>query len=206
MYLINHKDNNQKIIFVHVRKNAGTSIKSWFCHKIRPDQLTIIDYNRGSQGYLTAPIPELIDPNVISFAVVRNPYTRIISSWIYLNICNKTSIDLDTFLNNPLPKEMAVMSGHDWRHSFATQTEFLYNPVDGKLGVDYLLSFENLHQDWKTFKMKINLGKYHRQDNLPFENAQNYDIKLTQKQKNKIYNLFRADFENFGYERERIEI
>ena len=89
MYLINHKDNNQKIIFVHVRKNAGTSIKSWFCHKIRPDQLTIIDYNRGSQGYLTAPIPELIDPNVISFAVVRNPYTRIISCMRMLSFAGR---------------------------------------------------------------------------------------------------------------------
>jgi len=202
MLLINHKDNNQPIIFIHVRKNAGKSIKTWFCQRIDSNIISVLSYARGDDGYLHATnikgfinIMKQYDKLPITFAVKRNPYTRFVSSWDYLNICNNTQIDLDTFLENPIPKTFGTKNGHDWRHSWATQTEFLYN--DEKLSVDYLLSFENLQEDWNNFRKKMNMDG----GNLPFENKQEYNVTLTEKQKNKIYDFFHEDFKNFGYEK-----
>ena len=208
MLLINHEDNDRPIIFVHVRKNAGRSIKFWFCRRIKPNIISVLDYSKLDNGFLHATnmngainilrTKQYDKLPITTFAVKRNPYTRFISGWYYItrhpNSKNK-EMDLDTFLERPLLKTFGKSAGHDWRHSWATQTDFLYK--EGKLAVDYLLSFENLHEDFKNFRKKMNMDG----GNLPFENRQKYKVTLTENQKNKIYDFFHEDFKNFGYEK-----
>ncbi|SVA77794.1 uncharacterized protein METZ01_LOCUS130648 [marine metagenome] len=183
------KNNSRPILFIHVRKNAGGSINAW-CR----DNLNVLSLTTADNGYLQK--CEILDSGqYIIFAVKRNPYTRFVSGWHYLNYYNNTQIDLDTFLENPLSETAGHPVGHDWRHSYATQTEFLYN--GGKLSVDYLLSFENLQEDFNNFKKEINIDG----GDLPVKNKQEYNTTLTGNQRNKIYDYFIEDFKNFGYEK-----
>ena len=182
---------DKPLAFIHVRKNAGSSIKRFF---------EDLRYPLHVKNHFPA---KDID-NYFSFGVCRNPYDRCISSWMY---CSSTRYrPLIDCLNNPPkesdhPKEPWLTQGHDFRHFTATQCYFLYNDIRTQT-VNTLLKYETLEDDLMLLCDDLNIKTGpHR---LPKENVGFYRKHLTvdwlnDLQIQAIYKHYNEDFERLGY-------
>ena len=185
-----------KTIFVHIPKNAGTSIETFFktdthawderlfnrhdtIHDIK-SKLEINDEFRINNKY----------NDYKKFAVVRNPYDRMVSWYFFYNIKNLTRHAKDTSFHNFIKNPLAF--------NLFEETKRLYNPqhvwVDDTVTI---LKYENLEKDLnKFFNKKINLPRSNKTKHkhyLKYYNKESLDI---------VYNKYEKDFEKFNYKKQ----
>jgi hypothetical protein len=180
--VINHQ---YKVIFIKQRKAASESIKAAFGVK-RGSQ----EWRAYTDGVLD-PNWSARDPSYFVFAVVRNPFDRLISSWKYLPAYRKKN--LAEVLKNP------PMEGHDFRHLTRPQIAILKDPATGKLVVDDLIRFEALQEDFdricdKVGKPRVQLP--HKNWSWRWSGYQSYFDDGTRKLATE---MFAEDLEVFGY-------
>ena len=190
-----------RVIFIHIPKNAGTSICNFLQEKqtsicIQPKLHSDINdiKNKFPQAY----------KNYRKFAIVRNPYDRMVSWFSYL-------------------KESAENSGFDMSLMYPTEfNEWIKDPFKywlphGKLNIDEngkyslrflecqhtwvdntvtILKYEDLEQELNNFfKEKINLpiiNKSKRDDYMEYYNQKTLNI---------VYERYKEDFEKFNYKK-----
>ena len=143
--------------------------------------------------------------NNTTFAIVRNPYTRFVSDYQYMQekgIIN-SDISLDAFIEVyaaiiKAEKEERFIPSNYADHA-TSQSKFIYFD-DGTLAVKEILHFESLASDWKKLAEKY--PEFEMPKVLPHENQSRKGkttITLTEAQKERVYAIYREDFKNFGY-------
>lgn len=219
----NHKIKNNNLFFIHIPKNAGTSIEnfgkkhnliwgrhfdfntkkchnSFCCSKwhIPPK------YFENNLGY------EIYFKNKIPFVVVRNPYNRIVSEYLYYTLYTnlKTSVDgLNNFIN-----ELNNKKGFDNDCHLFPQSEFTFVPIikNNKLIWEQqnennklieIIKLETLDKDFPNLLKKYG---YNINDKLPIDNTSKKKITkndLTKKSIEIINKKYHDDFVNFGYDK-----
>lgn len=223
-------------LFVHIPKAAGQSIEHVFIKELdltwetRAPLLLRTNDNillgPKSLAHLTA--QEYTDMKYMTqeqfsryfkFSFVRNPYERLVSTYIYFNYINK--FDFKHFLNAIVSNSLDERST---RH-FLPQHNYIYDKNENIL-VDFVGRFENLQNDFnhvcscismpntilphtnKTKKNNHNLGPIMAIKNI----AQDlYSRKIRQRYKPRymdyydeesialVNNLYKADFRLFNY-------
>jgi len=129
-------------IFVHQRKCAGTSIMSSFGYTHADAEWHYMNDGVLSREFHDRP------PNYTIFSVVRNPWDRFVSGWLYCK--NTRNRSLRSVLQH-LPQ-----TDHDYVHITRLQRDVLYDHA-GNLMVHGLMRFEKIQEDWDEIS-KI-LGK-----------------------------------------------
>ena len=143
--------------------------------------------------------------NNTTFAIVRNPYTRLVSDYQYMQekgIIN-SDVSLDAFIEVyaaivKAEKEERFIPSNYADHA-TSQSKFIYFD-DGTLSVKEILHFESLAADWE--KLATKYPEFEMPKTLPHENQSRKGkakIILTEAQKERIYQIYREDCENFGY-------
>jgi len=158
--------------FVHIPKTAGTSIRVWLNK--------IVHSSVHRNAHMLVPTE--------TFAVVRNPWDRIVSLWLQYNSLKKTDIPFDTFVRNLSSYKFHERS---WFNFAQPQKEWIPD------GVTYLLRFETLEQDFAQIQ-KI----YGCTDSLPKINTSQHDdyhTYYTDETRDIVAQVFKDDIEAFGY-------
>jgi len=134
----------QRILFVHIPKNAGTSIS----HALYGKEIGHhpISWYRERFPHTMTQLP--------SFAIIRDPVTRFLSAFLFLKNGGMNEDDarfarekLGPF-QDPLQLADACLDPEFWRdlqtrhHHFKSQSSFVI--WRGRRAVDFLLRFENL--------------------------------------------------------------
>ena len=188
IYITKQKNNklykeNSNYIFIHIPKNAGTSFSKKY-----------IGHETGHQNANTYDVSTLKK----SVAIIRNPYTRLQSCYKYFKMdnnywskkygnpmhheyCKKNSFSkfIDDLYNNKLKRDIHLLP----------QVSFLKK--DGKIYTK-LLRLENINDDFKKI--------FNQNIDLPLINkSKNIDINMDNETKNKIYEMYKEDFELLGY-------
>ena len=163
--------------FINVHKNAGTSIY---------DLLSKLLVN-----YTVISSPKKVD-NYILFAVSRNPYTRCVSSWQHC-ISTRDRPLLDCLANPPL-RGNDKRPDDDYTHFTMKQSEFMFK--DG-LGPTHILRFEHLQEDLEKMFGLYNI----KIPQLKKLNSGNYNYTLNEEEREAIYQFYKEDFINLGYEK-----
>lgn len=128
----------------------------------------------------------------VSFCVARNPYTRCVSSWQYVeNLKNRPLLDC---LANP-PVIDGFSDPDDYDHFTKKQSEFMFH--DG-LRPDHILRFENLEQELSDL---LQLYNKHTDARLQRLNVGEYNYTLNNEEREAIYQFYKEDFINLGYEK-----
>ena len=140
----------------------------------------------------------LIWSEASSFAIVRNPYDKLVSAWKYCRSTRDKS--LRDALSTHLPRETAGETyNHDYVHFSMKQKDFIVE--DNALIVDSLIRFETLQEDLGQFFRRHGLDPPH----LPHRNrtpSRDGSVpKLTPEVLALIEDRFGADFDFFGYDR-----
>jgi hypothetical protein len=220
---------NSKIIFIHIPKNAGTSIHNYLicnnntlltCNNdiiLSVDNLN--DYHEQHYTYL-----EILNSNVLLeyegyrfFAIVRNPYYKLISALIYARIISydiniNDFVDILKIIFGTKPLIEIQKKGCTCKHinyySFKfndityflekkhilSQSSFLKNKNNEIEKSINILYFENINDEIKNkldiYNFDLHLNKSNILDTNRF---------LVPKVKKIIYEYYYEDFINFGY-------
>lgn len=187
-----------KCIYVHIPKTAGVAINKALYGNLGGSHLTVKLYKR-IFGPLTF-------KKYYSFTFVRNPYSRVYSAYTFLknggfcerdrkwaeeNIAHYTSIN--DFIENWL-NEQTIW---DYDH-FKPQYSFVCD-ISDKPEVDFIGALETIDNDFEHICQTLGI-----QNRLSVRNRGNKDHSewekiLTPSSKQKINELYRKDFEIFGY-------
>lgn len=181
-------------LFVHTPKTAGTSISK-------------VLYGKDPWHYS---VQELRNINRVKFdkafkfSFVRNPFDRLVSTYNYalkwVEINPGTSIGFlanystfEEFIERGLTRELIEKHYFFWPY-----TKYLF--IKNKLSVDKVGKFETLESDFKSIlnNPELELPRLNTSNlSIYKENTETYYSKRT---KTKVIELYRMDFDNFGYE------
>lgn len=125
-----------KCIFVQIPKTGGTSVKS---------AVKTIEGNHEAWAWYAKNYPEQWK-ELPSFSIVRNPWDRAVSSWLFYKKKGKHPVDMtlrETLEKYASPKGASGAEGQIYYH----QADFVLND-QGHLMVGRLLRFERLQLDF----------------------------------------------------------
>jgi hypothetical protein len=193
----------RKIIFIHIPKTAGSSIE----HLLRDEGKYELDFigvrnGRSSHHYMGIELKLILKelyPTYYKFSFVRNPYDRLISEYFWCRINNvghKFNKTFDEFLDyvEDVIKNKKFFKPIDNDH-FIPQYSFLF--FNNKLLVNNIFKYEDIETVAPLIKKRLKIKTSLQHLNKSVKN----EITLTQEQKDRIYNLYKIDFETFNYDK-----
>ena len=144
--MINHK---HKFIFIHTPKTAGTSISvSLADDSVLKNETKEKHWNASQckQNY------SKYWNEYYKFSVVRNPWDRVVSMYIYFTQFNKTikQKNFSDWLSFAFVEKKFNMWG-----GLGSQYEFL--AINKSIELDYVLRFENLNSDFNQLCENLNI-------------------------------------------------
>tara|TARA_B100001964_G_scaffold87320_1_gene98270 strand:+ start:4855 stop:5544 length:690 start_codon:yes stop_codon:yes gene_type:complete len=183
-------------IFVHIPKTAGTSISMALLGIDVPSHLTIHDYKILFGGVKIK--------NFFKFTFVRNPWDKILSSYIFLKsmpvdkfpACKivRNYSDFNIFVKSWINEDNIFLNHHFWPQ---------YHFICGrnlKPNVDFIGYFENLYEDYDYVRHKLNMGGELAHLNKSIKTSNDYHDYYDSETKEIIRNVYEKDIELFGYE------
>tara|TARA_Y100000593_G_scaffold64585_1_gene119172 strand:+ start:327 stop:935 length:609 start_codon:yes stop_codon:yes gene_type:complete len=196
----------EKLIFIHIPKTAGTSVKGIFNYPSNPTDCSKHD----DIYFIKKRFPKKYN-NYRKFTIVRNPYDRMVSWYFYyktpdwISVAKKSkryNIDDYSFENwIKKPKSVAIINIPEVnmknfpisRDIFDEELKPQYDFIDNTVNV---LKYENLNKELSVFlKKKIN---------LPTLNKSNHDHYLkyyNEETLNIVFERYKKDFEKFNYKK-----
>ena len=200
-----------KPVFVHISKNAGTSIKNTAGASIR------VAGHRTAENWLaengqSAPL----------FAVVRNPFDRVVSEYFYRRNRLRGGEKNPHLSNLTKPFDEWVAStyrdGEYRSRHFLEAHEVPYNEFnmigdcliwflpqtlwitgkDGKILVDEILRYETLTDDWNRFSGKFGINRVLAQHNVS-KRSRDYRSYYSPYSREIVQAYFQPDLETFDY-------
>ena len=171
-----------KTIFIHIPKNAGTSIEKYFGNgsvRIQPNKhADIHEIKRKFKNSYN---------NYRKFTIIRNPYDKMVSWYFYLkrNLGNHNVVEFSDWIKDP----SKFWHANDPISFLKPQCEWIDDTVE-------IIKFENLNKALnKFFNKEINLpitNKSNHKHYLEYYNKESLDI---------IYNKYKKDFSEFNYKK-----
>jgi len=202
--MINH---DKKYIFLHLPKTAGSSIKKVLLkgeegknteHTVGHPHLWEYKNNLGGNGL----------GNYFKFAITRNPFDRLVSSFFYISADSQWIPDIrmrkqfnlenssfSFFVKNTLKlilKDPSLRPRH-----FKPQADFFYGDQTN-CPLDLVGKFENLQEDFNTVCDRIGIPK----QKLPHENKskhKHYTEYYDDETRQIVAERYAKDIEHFGY-------
>ena len=172
-----------KAIFIHIPKNAGTSIETLFANnsfKVQP-------YKHANIHDIKKLFPEVYK-SYRKFTIVRNPYDKMVSWYFYLkrNLGkNHKIIEFNKWIKDPLQ----FWHANDPIYFLDLQHTWIDDTVD-------IVKFENLNEELNEF--------FEEEIDLPVVNKSNHDHYLNYYNKeslNIIYDRYKEDFKKYNYKK-----
>jgi hypothetical protein len=199
-------DSERKVLFVHIPRTAGSSLV-----KILSEQLNYfrtLDSNRRSINYrYLKDYSEKFRQKHFIFSFVRNPWDRVVSSFLYLN-SNVSNLEdqqdkikyleryngnFKKFVKNAFKNEEIFQSIY-----FRPQNKWICDE-DGNALVNFLGRYENLNENLNDLSkiLRVDFKEFLIGDEFRQDHYRNYYNKKTKRIISKIYS---KDIELFGYE------
>ena len=200
----------RRLIFVHIPKNAGTSIIKAMVPDAgipKPGQVDNVFIDKTIEEYKEH-YGEYWD-KYKKFAVIRDPIDRFVSAYKYARMeesgwfsatgeeglpkhyrydfCN--SIDINEYT------EYLYESKENYDRWTIPQT-FLISNQNCEIEIDYFVRFENLQEDLD----KIGIKKIQKLNSSKINDDKM--IQLTKKSKNMLHKIYNIDYQTFNYKKE----
>lgn len=185
---------NDKIIFIHIPKTGGSSVKKYFFGKDIIYHKTLTELH-----HINPNIPEKYQ----IFSVVRNPYNRVKS--IYRHVTKQKNRCKPYGINETISFEDFIKDGHFKKstpNNFSLpQTDYL--SLNGVLYYTHIIKFENIQKEIVNFT-KINnitsvMSSFPHLRKWKEKKGVKRKINLTDELKEIVYEYYKDDFINFNY-------
>jgi len=170
------------LTFVHIPKNSGTSIIQWLEKNFNEP------IARNGTGYLHPSLP-MLGATEETFAVVRNPWDRIVSLWSFWSqFEGNQNITFETFVRNLKSYKFEETA---WFTFDQPQKAWIPD------GVTHLLRFETLENDFKVIQERLGCSEPlpHINDTL----RDDYHTYYTDETRDIVAQVFKDDIEAYGF-------
>ena len=190
-------DDEKRVIFLHVPKTGGTTVKRLFDIRQLDDPDPTI---RPSPQHLTC---ELLRSSIgedkywsyYKFAFVRNPWARLVSSYFWRQQLPKKRlvITFEHFVENA---RSAVISGQYYNQEFA---DHFIPQIEFTRDADDVFRFESFEDGLRTVaaKLGVGLGPLEGKPARPYDRYWEYYDNNT---RSIIFKTYREEIEQFAYE------
>lgn len=190
----------RKLIFIHIPKNAGTSImKAMGIENIFMDK-PIKEYKEHYDEYWD---------KYKKFTVVRDPIDRFISAYKFARMKESGWFSatgeegLEKHLHYDLCNEMDIneyttylyKNSEEFNRWNVPQT-FIISNENNEIEIDYFVRFENLQEDLS----KIGIESIQKLNSSKIEDDK--VIQLSKKSKMKLHEIYDIDYKNLNYKKE----
>jgi hypothetical protein len=179
------------LTFIHIPKTAGLSIIMWLSINFI-DIVKSVGYKECADSINPTCHPSLpmIVPGEKTFAVVRNPWDRVVSMWAFWNA------------NYPLEQENDFKNfvRNLKKYKFGKEAWFDFSEPQKSWipdGVDYLLHYETLENDFKQIQEYY--GCYEPLEHFNKSSHTDYHSYYDKDTWDLVGEIFRQDIEDFGY-------
>ena len=191
-----------KFIFVHVPKTAGSSIHIGF-----KDRYKLVGEQRAD------PLPEihhqgieqiLKNENVegyYSFAFVRNPWDRLLSAYTeFYDAHHRKGYPIEPPIQSYKDfEEFCINFPHsDWSKDVHYRPQVGFVCIGGEIKVDFVGKYENLEEDLNKICEAVSIPPMGIGHHRKTVHARRYDA-YTERSKNAIGDFFEEDLKAFGY-------
>jgi hypothetical protein len=205
------------VIFIHIPRTGGTYIESQLCKKYnvniewpQVNEENLFGFKKvNNNNYLTLQhltINEIIkynyfEDNKYVFTIIRHPYDRITS--LFNNWFSRFN-SIEDFLNK---LEKLNINEYKYEGIQTTKDNFNFrNMTDDLNDIKYFV-LPQYYYIKNNNNIKVNVIKFDEMEklndilnlNIKFKNNKHDDI--DQSVKNKIYQLYKVDFDNFNFEK-----
>jgi hypothetical protein len=201
--MISHK---QKFIFIHIPKNAGTTIE-WclFGHDKKEENLYGVHGGIVLQHLKANELQETVGNEIFKtyfkFSFVRNPFSKCVSEYFWEINHLGEHLNFRSWVKLKLPNLIKTSENNNIRrirqkHNLE-QYKFLYN-AQGGLIVDFIGKIENLQEDFNKICDEIGIPK----QQLPYTNKskhKHYTEYYDDETKQIVAEKYAKDIEYFGY-------
>ena len=199
-------DNVHKVIFIHIPKCAGETIRKLLGEK----EQELYDDQRGiERRHATAQQIRDFYTNgefdrYFKFAIVRNPYERMVSAYHYLNLRVGVIGPFEDYISQRGVYQLTEDSGKIERTLIAPISlyDYLYGS-DGNILVDYIGRFESLrgelHHIFKELGLPTDRIGYTWKHRGHYDHYSQY---YTNKIADEVYRQYEKDFDTFHYSKE----
>lgn len=179
----------QDFVFIHVPKCGGTSVE-------RALGLPLLNHDTALERYRF--LGEHRWRERLTFAVVRDPYARLASSYFYLHQTAKTALpDLQEEFRYWLFRWQTLREDGALPSTLRSQCWWL-SDASGKQLVDHICRIEQIGEDIKPIAAR--LDREINVQHLKIAPQQiDYDDLYTPATRGMVKDLYREDFERFGY-------
>ena len=179
----------EPFLYIHIPKTGGTSFRNAFDNIIYIEHQTALSHEYKKQ-------------KMKKVTIVRNPYERCLSAYLFLKkggMKNDTDINYQEMITKyqNFKEFLRDLKGlmHEIIH-FIPQHKFIED--ESGILVDHILHLENIESDVKQLcnKMKIDTCSIRKENTNKHKHYKTYYDKESQ---NIVYNLYKRDFELLGY-------
>ena len=191
--MISHK---HKCIFIHIPKNAGSSVLQVFADKAGRKHAKWYEFYESNDYFFK---------RYFKFAIVREPLSRLYSAYRYVlkggsgsadDIALQKHIiansrDFDSFIEQVLDADFIMLQ-------LLFQPQYLY-VFDRQLKsvTDCLLRYESLNNDWQ--KLAKQQGFVESLPKINISNSENAFPSLSESAQEKVEQLYKMDYQLLGY-------
>ena len=204
-----------KTIFIHIQKTGGNSVEKLF-NKYDKNIVRRVEIQKNiyrSKHCFALDVKNAVDDAIfkkyLKFAIVRNPFDRLVSWWEMMNhqtgILNDVMTAVRKEANNfdefcILPK---AGGGGLFERFYVNQMDYLTQ--NGEILVDHILRFENFSHDLNNLMKLIGLKNFW--GNVPqiphinkSKREKSYQVYYTPELQNMIADRYKKDLNFFNYQ------
>ena len=188
---------NNKYVFLHIPRTGGTLIENKLREKYSQDYYGIDKMGLSKQHYMLDKLISNKDKNnIFVFTFVRNPFDRILSS--YLNWTINNTPNFDKYID--MVKKVVENKLYLYKGAINTNDISHYIPMTSMIGnhkLDFIGKFENYENDIKKLSEISDMANL----NEIIIKKRNIDYRTFYNERNKkiISELYKDDLKEFNY-------
>src|SRR5690554_867154 len=211
--MISHK---HKCIFIHIPKCAGSSIRDHFFQRMSfdwrapnydvlygwcPNRKIHLQHATAKQLLETELIKEDIWNEYFKFTIVRNPWDRAYSDYLWIMADRKLKGSFKDYINKIGPFRECLRNENIKTYRgdhLIPQTEFYSEK--GKLQLDFIGRFEQLLEDIALINKKLNItNMFNSHEKKNESRLSHYSLFYTASRKKLIDDYYARDIEQLNY-------